>query len=208
MIHVVYSTVIPSASPLQSCTHRRAPSSLQSAQIVVTAAELVRLPWAAHCDVGLLAGGFAAYQLLGHFKWGSPAGPVWVLNHTWSTWKVRNLMLAVAWWLLCFTCGGRACGWSDAAWFSWFLPQFRLFCLGMRTTSLIAAGRPDGWGFQEIAAGRVSPFKAQVIGLLHAVQYLRGMGRLKSRSQLSVACYKHVEVEECVADTHVFSMHE
>ncbi|CAI5513531.1 unnamed protein product [Closterium sp. NIES-64] len=32
---------------------------------------------------------------------------------------------------------------------------------------------PYGWGFQEMSSGRISPLKAQIIGLLHAVQYLR-----------------------------------
>lgn len=32
----------------------------------------------------------------------------------------------------------------------------------------------DGWGFADMGSGRVSSFKGQFIGLLHAVQYLRG----------------------------------
>jgi len=32
---------------------------------------------------------------------------------------------------------------------------------------------PAGWGFQELSTGAVHPLKAQVIGMLHAVQYLR-----------------------------------
>eukprot|EP00897_Mesotaenium_endlicherianum_P000194 jgi/Mesen1/10175/ME000076S09690 len=32
---------------------------------------------------------------------------------------------------------------------------------------------PYGWGFNEMANGRVSSLKVQIIGLLHAVQYLR-----------------------------------
>jgi len=32
---------------------------------------------------------------------------------------------------------------------------------------------PYGWGFQEMSGGRVSSFKGQFIGLLHAIQYLR-----------------------------------
>ena len=84
---------------------------------------------------------------------------------------------------------------------------FSIF-LFIRTASLPAAGRPDGWGFQEIAAGRVSPFKAQVIGLLHAVQYLRGMGCLTSRGQLSVGYHEHTRLGVCVSTTRVFSMYE
>ncbi|BBN01552.1 immediate early response 3-interacting protein 1 [Marchantia polymorpha subsp. ruderalis] len=32
---------------------------------------------------------------------------------------------------------------------------------------------PHGWGFSEMSNGRVSSLKSQIIGLLHAVQYLR-----------------------------------
>ncbi|CAM6096227.1 unnamed protein product [Calypogeia fissa] len=32
---------------------------------------------------------------------------------------------------------------------------------------------PNGWGFSEMSNGRVSSFKTQIIGVLHAVQYLR-----------------------------------
>jgi len=32
---------------------------------------------------------------------------------------------------------------------------------------------PNGWGFADMGSGRVSSFKGQFIGLLHAVQYLR-----------------------------------
>lgn len=32
---------------------------------------------------------------------------------------------------------------------------------------------PNGWGFQEMSASRVSSLKAQIIGMTHAVQYLR-----------------------------------
>ncbi|GAQ85139.1 hypothetical protein KFL_002210030 [Klebsormidium nitens] len=33
--------------------------------------------------------------------------------------------------------------------------------------------KPYGWGFQEMSGGRVASLKGQIIGLLHAVQYLR-----------------------------------
>eukprot|EP00850_Spirogloea_muscicola_P002318 SM000009S23447 [mRNA] locus=s9:26780:27341:- [translate_table: standard] len=32
---------------------------------------------------------------------------------------------------------------------------------------------PYGWGFQDMHAARTSPLKVQIIGMLHAVQYLR-----------------------------------
>jgi hypothetical protein len=46
--------------------------------------------------------------------------------------------------------------------------DFNVTCLSHSLVLL-----PDGWGFQEMSSGRVSAFKSQVIGLLHAVQYLR-----------------------------------
>ncbi|XP_073390981.1 uncharacterized protein [Physcomitrium patens] len=35
---------------------------------------------------------------------------------------------------------------------------------------------PYGLGMADMGNGRVSPFKSQLIGLIHAVQYLRGRG--------------------------------
>ncbi|CAK9857389.1 unnamed protein product [Sphagnum jensenii] len=32
---------------------------------------------------------------------------------------------------------------------------------------------PHGWGFAEMGNGRVTSIKGQIVGLLHAVQYLR-----------------------------------
>jgi hypothetical protein len=32
---------------------------------------------------------------------------------------------------------------------------------------------PNGWGFGEMGSGRVTTIKGQIVGLLHAVQYLR-----------------------------------
>lgn len=45
---------------------------------------------------------------------------------------------------------------------------------GFRCSNVNVGVSADGWGFADMGSGRVSSFKGQFIGLLHAVQYLRG----------------------------------